>query len=281
MIDFNSKYGELLFPTADVIVKAGIEVMKIYGSKDFEVTLKEDKSPLTIADRTSHSILVAALTKTGFPVLSEESELISWSERKKWQRFWLVDPLDGTKEFIKRNDQFTVNIALIDHEKPVMGLIYLPVTGKLYFALEGAGSYRLKIPESGGFESGQLRALSTRLPVVEDHPATRVIASRSHLNEETGKWIKGLEKTGPVEVLSFGSSLKLCVIAEGGAEIYPRLGPTMEWDIAAGHIIVTESGGKMMRIDGNPLAYNKEDLHNPWFIAHSWAFRENPTIEVE
>ena len=243
-------------------------------------SIKEDHSPLTLADRTSHTMLVAALNKTGLPVLSEESGTIQWSERKKWQRFWLVDPLDGTKEFIKRNDQFTVNIALIDRGQPVMGLIYLPVTRILYFALKGEGSYRFKIPRKSDFKPRRLLSLSTRLPVPENHSATRVIASRSHLNEETKKWIEGLQKQGPVEVLSYGSSLKLCVLAEGGAEIYPRLGPTMEWDIAAGHIIVTESGGRMMKIDGNPLKYNKEDLHNPWFIAHSRAFKGNPLIEV-
>lgn len=275
-------YHQWLATAAEVIVRAGKEIMTIYGTNDFKVELKADESPLTIADKKAHNIIVTSLAKTGLPVLSEESDTISWEERRKWHQFWLVDPLDGTKEFIKHNDQFTVNIALIENNQPVMGLILLPVTGNLFFATKGEGSYRIEIHGSSLFDPQQLFSGAVRLPDQPAYNQNRIIASKSHLNEETKEWIRKFEKQeGKAEILSFGSSLKLCVLAEGGAEIYPRLGPTMEWDIAAGHVIVTESGGKMMKMDGHPVTYNKEDLHSPWFIAHSQAFKGDPVINEE
>jgi len=256
-------------------LEAGKEICTIYQSNDFDIELKTDHSPLTRADRKSHEVITHGLEQTSVPVLSEEAQAISWNDRSDWNRFWLVDPLDGTKEFIKRNGEFTVNIALIEYGRPVIGIIYSPVPKTLYFALKGVGSFRFEAFGSGVLPVSLDEWLehSTRLPVYSAHSHIRAVVSRSHQSEETVHYLNKLgHEFGPIQHTSAGSSLKLCLIAEGNAEIYPRMGPTMEWDIAAGDIIISESGGSLVQTDGSPIAYNKKDLHNPWFVARSSGF---------
>jgi 3'(2'), 5'-bisphosphate nucleotidase len=269
---------DLLSTAIHASVEAGIAIMEVYDSGDLKTNLKEDQSPLTVADMRSHAVITSSLKRSGFPILSEEGADIHYEERKKWNSFWMVDPLDGTKEFIKRNGEFTVNIAFIQDNNPVLGVIYLPVLKRLYYAVKGQGGHR--VDPVGQKDSKQapdrLIECSTSLPVQREGEATRIIASRSHLSPETKEYIEQLEQGNEkIELLSAGSSLKLCLIAEGKADVYPRLSPTMEWDIAAGHIIVTESGGAIMKPDDTPVTYNKPDLLNPWFVAKSKYYLAN------
>ena len=247
--------------------------MEVYGRSDFNIEMKEDNSPLTLADKTSNSIIVDGLKGFGIPVLSEEGSQISWDIRKDWERYWLIDPLDGTKEFIKRNDEFTVNIALMEKNVPIVGVIYLPVLKRLYFALKGHGAYKIDKVEPKDLNEEDFQQVlkkSRRLPDYRKGKRIRVVASRSHLSQETEDFIRELKgKDEKIDLVPAGSSLKLCLIVEGKADVYPRMGPTMEWDIAAGHVIITESGGSLMKLDETPLNYNKPELLNPWFVAKS------------
>lgn len=236
--------------------KAGGVIMEIYA-KDFSVEYKEDKSPLTEADKKANEIIIDGLNALSlkFPILSEEGRDIPFDERKDWEYFWMVDPLDGTKEFIKNNDEFTVNIALIYRNAPILGVVYAPALNEMYWAKQG----------DGAFKNGD------RLPVQTNHypeKLLRVVASKSHLSAETQVYIDNLTKTTAViECVSKGSSLKLCMIAEGSADIYPRLAPTMEWDTAAADAIVREAGKMTYEHQKNTLlVYNKENLLNPWFV---------------
>lgn len=246
-----------------VSLEAGKEVLSIYNS-DFSVDWKADKSPLTLADKKSHQVIWEGLSITGIPLLSEEGKDIPYENRNRWDYFWLVDPLDGTKEFINRNGEFTINISLIHKSRPMLGVIYAPVMGLLYYALKGKGAYRVLIEEAG-------RVRAERLPLNEADGITtlRVVASKSHLSHETQEYVDRLR--GMYKDISFhsaGSSLKFCLVAEGKADIYPRLSPTMEWDTAAGDIIVEESGGEVIDVEtGKPLVYNKRVLKNPHFVA--------------
>lgn len=308
-------------------LRAGEAILDVYQS-EFEVELKQDRSPLTLADRQSHEIIYAAMEKTGYPILSEEGKDIPYEERISWENFWLVDPLDGTKEFIKRNGEFTVNIALIHKTSPVMGVVYVPVKDVLYFASEGLGAYKLEnardalhvrsatgtdtpsppsspsrgedrpsstLPSTAPDLSGIAKAFSdnapplrggdegegeicglnlntilkksTKLPLPEkpNRPYT-VVASRSHLNKDTEDYLAKLKaEHGEIDLISAGSSLKFCLVAEGLADEYPRFGPTMEWDTAAGQAVVEASGGKARSSIREPLNYNKENLMNPFF----------------
>lgn len=225
-------------------IEAGQDIMAIYDdpAADFEVERKADNSPLTRADKAAHARIVSYLEPTGIPVLSEEGAHLPYSIRRNWDRLWIVDPLDGTKEFIKRNGEFTVNIALVENGVPVLGVIYVPVKQQLYHS-------KMEMKE------------------VAPRPFT-VVASRSHLSPETAAFIEELRKEHPdLELISSGSSLKICLVAEGKADIYPRHAPTMEWDTAAGDAIARAAGCIVMDAQtGTPLVYNKEDLHNPWFI---------------
>jgi 3'(2'), 5'-bisphosphate nucleotidase len=266
--------------------KAGDAIMDIYRS-DFTVEEKDDRSPLTLADKRSHRIIcdhLSAITDNSIPVLSEEGKDISFNDRKAWNSFWLVDPLDGTKEFIKRNDEFTVNIALIYNNRPIFGIIYVPVNEICYFGAEATGSYKLsdksvisllrthqagtKIPCS----ADDILSRASRLPVENRAGKTAkkltVIGSRSHASKETETFLNELRtKHGEFERISAGSSLKFCLVAEGRADLYPRYGPTMEWDTAAGQAIVEQAGGQVLSIDDKlPLRYNKKSLVNPSFI---------------
>ncbi len=240
----------------DIAKEAGDAIMKIY-EKDFRIDYKDDKSPLTEADIKSNEIICSALVKLfpEIPLLSEENQEVSYEDRKNWDYFWLIDPIDGTKEFIKKNGEFTVNIALIHKDSPVLGVVYAPALNDIYFSKQGAGAYKN----------------DQRLPLrINEHPERelRVVASKSHLSEETQTFIDDLgSRTEHIEQVSKGSSLKLCLVAEGEADIYPRLAPTMEWDTAAAHAVVLEAGKKVLQYDNyQSLVYNKTSLLNPWFI---------------
>jgi 3'(2'), 5'-bisphosphate nucleotidase len=249
-------------------IAGGAEILEVY-KKDFDVEFKADNSPLTMADRNAHNAITEVLIDTGLPILSEEGKNVPYETRKNWRKFWLVDPLDGTKEFVKRNGEFTVNIALIVENKPVLGVILVPVTGLLYFASIPSGAFKTVIKYNDENLPGKLITGASRLP--QDYKLTNytVVGSRSHSSPETESFINDLSKAEPgLEFISIGSSLKLCLVAEGKAHIYPRFGPTMEWDTAAGQAIVEISGGSVLIAKtGSPVIYNKPDLLNPHFIA--------------
>lgn len=264
---------DILYIAARAAVEAGKKILEIYNdpSSDFGIERKADNSPLTVADKASHAVIRSFLSSTPYPVLSEEGRLADYAERREWDALWVVDPLDGTKEFIKRNGEFTVNIAWVEKGVPVAGVIYVPVKDELFLALEGWGAYKLAgisdVPEGGSAD--ELAKEGCRLPFeCKDRSAFVVVASRSHLTPETEQYIRGLEQRHPhVETVSSGSSLKICLVAEGSADVYPRFAPTMEWDTAAGHAIARAAGKEMRNaLTGEPLVYNKENLLNPWFI---------------
>ena len=248
--------------------KAGDAIMDIY-EKDFTVEYKDDKSPLTEADKVSHNIILSKLSELGtpnselrtIPILSEEGREIPYEERKAWEYYWCIDPIDGTKEFIKKNGEFTVNIALIHKDTPVLGVVYAPALGDMYKAKKGEGA----------FKNGEQLPLKRNLT---PEMYLNVVASKSHLSEETQAFIDELAKTTEeIHQVSKGSSLKLCMVAEGEADVYPRLAPTMEWDTAAADAIVRESGKMTYQYDLTPgtqdpkfVIYNKENLLNPWFV---------------
>ncbi len=232
------------------------EILNVYNSFSSAYEIKTDNSPLTIADKRSHDIILKYLSKTGIPVLSEEGKETPYTVRKNWEYLWLVDPLDGTKEFLSRNGEFTVNIALIHRHEPVLGVVAVPVTGEIYFGGKGIGAFVRR----GGSEL----ALPVRRPVDLRQPGLRVVASRSHMNEETRVFVEMLNN--PI-LLSKGSSLKFMMLAEGQADIYPRFAPTMEWDTAAAQAILNEIGYKIMQPGARAeLIYNKPDLLNPHFV---------------
>jgi len=264
-IDLN----ELTMLAIKASIDAGKEILNIYDT-DYSIEHKEDNSPLTQADKASHEIIANILSSTEIPVLSEEGKSIPFNERKDWNYFWIVDPLDGTKEFIKRNGEFTVNIALAHLNKPITGVIYVPVLDILYFALPGHGAFKMKNASISTLVDSleEMKRNSIKLPQKFSKKKYSVVASRSHLNEETKAFIDSLtKKHGEVDIVSSGSSLKFCLVAEGKAHIYPRFAPTMEWDTAAGQAIAENAGSKVMITNlKEPLAYNKEDLLNPGFI---------------
>jgi len=236
--------------------KAGGAILEVYSRSDFSVTNKADDSPLTAADTAAHGIILEGLAKLPprLPVLSEESKHVLYGERKGWEVYWLVDPLDGTKEFIQKNGEFTVNIALVRSGVSVMGVVHVPVRHVTYYAEKGKGAF--KKLENG--ESMPIRA--------QAHPSDKlkIILSRSHRGKEIDVF---LQKAGAYESVSVGSSLKLCLVAEGSAHLYPRFWPSMEWDTAAAQCVVTESGGQIVDLRGQRLVYNKEELLNPHFLA--------------
>lgn len=252
---------------------AGRDIMAIYTdpSQDFGIERKADNSPLTLADKAAHRRIVEMLLQTTLPILSEEGRIENYEDRRNWVAFWLIDPLDGTKEFIKRNGEFTVNIALVLDGRPHLGVIYVPARRELYFGDPLLGAYKVTdIVELG--EDKRLPDLlerAERLPLaqVDGRPFT-IVASRSHLSAETEAFIEAARREhGHVETISSGSSLKICLVAEGTADVYPRYAPTMEWDTAAGHAIACCAGRQVYEAGTDrPLRYNKEDLHNPWFL---------------
>ena len=257
--------SNLLNIALEASVEAGQVIMNIYKSDDFDVQIKSDDSPLTKADLAAHNIIVKHLQKTEIPILSEEDANISFDIRSKWNRFWLVDPLDGTKEFIKKNDEFTVNIALIENGVPILGVVYLPVFKSVYFASKEQGSFYQDNILTASLEKtiNEAEKLPRELPKIYT-----VVGSRSHMNEQTQTYFSELEKEkGKINIISKGSSLKLCMVAEGSAHEYPRFGPTMEWDTGAGHAVALYSGAKVTKEDKKTdLTYNKANLLNPFFI---------------
>ncbi len=261
----------LILPAIVASVEAGFAILEVYN-QDFAVEEKEDKSPLTLADKRSHEIIMSRLSSLGIPVLSEEGKSIDYHVRKQWEYFWMVDPLDGTKEFVKRNDEFTVNIALVHENKPVMGVIYVPVLKQLYFAARNFGAYLMALDSGIDFSDISLAQIVDKSASIDMTPKkTRpftIVGSRSHATKELEEYVeKKRAEHGTLDFISAGSSLKLCRVAEGSADVYPRLGPTMEWDTAAGHIIAECAGASVFRADnGEPLLYNKENLLNPWFF---------------
>jgi 3'(2'), 5'-bisphosphate nucleotidase len=239
-------------------IRAGAAILKVYESESFEIESKSDASPLTLADRRANDVICAGLKDLtpDIPIISEENREIPYSERSAFERLWLVDPLDGTKEFIKRNGEFTVNIALIENGAPILGCVYVPVTGDLYYAVKGQGAFHTA--------NNETRLLQAAEFAMQD-PGLKVVCSRSHLNDDTKQF---MEKLNAPEIVSRGSSLKFMLIASGKAHLYPRLAPTMEWDTAAAQCIVEEAGGSVIEfVSGQPVRYNKEDLLNPFFVA--------------
>jgi len=235
--------------------RAGEAILEVYG-RDFSVTRKEDNSPLTQADLASHVIIRDALAKLtpAIPLLSEESASIDFETRSSWRQYWLIDPLDGTKEFVNRNGEFTVNIALIDDHLPVCGVVHVPVSGVSYSGISGFGAQRRD-------REGEPQTITVRRPCADP---LIVVGSRSHANPKLKHF---LATVGNYELVSMGSSLKFCLLAEGRADFYPRLGPTSEWDTAAAHAVVTAAGGQIVTLDGEPLEYNRKDsLLNPEFL---------------
>ena len=256
----------------DTAVKAAVEagraILEIYQSGDFDVTVKGDHSPLTRADIASHEVIMGHLAPLGIPVLSEEGRDMPFSERSGWSELWIVDPIDGTKEFIKRNGEFTVNIALSRNGMPVLGVIYAPVSGELYIGEMGKGARKAHCTVDANLDLERLFAESDLLPLPKgDRPFTAV-ASRSHLSPETEAFIDGLKREhGEVATISKGSSLKLCMVAEGQADCYPRFAPTMEWDTAAGQAICMAAGFDVIdQNTGKTMRYNREQLLNAWFL---------------
>lgn len=247
---------------------AGRLIMDVYESEDFEIEKKGDDSPLTRADRAAHESIVHALESTGLPVLSEEGKSIAYEERKAWKRYWLVDPLDGTKEFISRNGEFTVNIALIEEGVPVLGVVYVPVLDELFFGSTDEGGYYIPVASGSSGSLDRLLERAYALPLAKNERPYRVVGSRSHMNDLTTAFIDSVRDEYPdLEIVQRGSSLKICMVAAGDADIYPRFGPTMEWDTAAGHAVVRAAGKSMIEAgSGKELRYNKEELLNPYFI---------------
>lgn len=253
----------LLEAVIDISQQAGAAILEIYNSSDFGVETKSDNSPLTKADLAAHHILEPALAKLidGVPVMSEEAELPEWSERQSWQRYWIIDPLDGTKEFIHRNDEFTVNVALIENGVPVLGVVYAPVYGWTYAASSDIGAFKI---DSNGRRNISVRSIASRL---ESNQPIQIFASRRHGAEAIDALEARIEKTlGSVERVSMGSSLKLCMVAEGEADLYPRLALTSEWDTAAAQAVVEAAGGRVVDESFALLRYNqKDDILNPFF----------------
>jgi len=252
MTDFNSCIH--LEAVREIAHAAGRRILDVY-EREFKVEHKEDHSPLTEADRAAHEIITSQLEALtpDIPVLSEESAAVNYDTRAGWKRFWLVDPLDGTKEFINRNGEFTVNIALIEGNRPVLGVVYVPVPAITYYACAGQGAYKQK--GECAIQPVRVRRFDGGKPIV--------VASRSHAGPETEAFLRNL---GEHDVVSMGSALKLCLVAEGAADVYPRLGPTMEWDTAAAQCVVEAAGGRVTDLNSQPLVYNKPSLLNPWFL---------------
>lgn len=252
-----------LQPVFEIAKRAGAAILEVYAGQ-FEVTDKEDRTPLTLADLRSHEVITKGLKEltSSIPVLSEEASTIAYAQRRAWNRYWLVDPLDGTREFISRNGEFTVNIALIEEHRPVAGVVYVPVRDTLYFGSQGGGAWR--VTKTSEAETISVSTLQRPL---------RVVGSRSHRDAEFAALLPKLE---PCDLVSVGSSIKFCLVAEGSADFYPRFGPTSEWDTAAAQAVLEAAGGAVLTLDGSPLRYNtKDSLLNPSFLAvgdpkHDW-----------
>ncbi|MDG1239065.1 MAG: 3'(2'),5'-bisphosphate nucleotidase CysQ [Flavobacteriales bacterium] len=250
----NDKLDKWLSVAKKAAIEAGLEILKVYHQK-IDVEFKKDNSPLTIADKNANHIIEKYLLTTNIPILSEEGRHAPYQERKNWNLVWIVDPLDGTKEFIKKNGEFTVNIALVKNGIPIIGVIYVPVSKCLYFA-----SYQ------GSFK--ELEGERLKLPLMRNNNIYKVVGSRSHISSETEKYYADLKKEkNEIEFVSLGSSIKICLVAEGVADVYPRFAPTMEWDTAAGHAIAKYANKKLIDLETEQeMVYNRSNLKNNWFI---------------
>ena len=273
MIDDNIR-EYLLAEQLNAAVRAGAEIMRIYnGGDDYDISLKSDHTPITIADRMAHDSIKRSLGATRIPILSEEGRSMLYEERCNWELFWLVDPLDGTVEFIKGNNEFTVNIALMENNICISAIVYVPYHNKMYIAERGRGAWVMNgvVPDAeAAYTYAEIHGNSMALPLAESaHDNFRVAVSRSHQTHETHEHIKTLYAEHPnIEIVEQGSSYKFCLLAEGTVDYYVRTTTTSEWDTAAGELILSEAGGSTCDYaTGAPLLYNKEVLDNPWFIA--------------
>jgi 3'(2'), 5'-bisphosphate nucleotidase len=248
-------------------LEAGKAILEIYHSGEFDIEIKGDNSPLTKADTASHNVIMSYLADTNIPVLSEEGKSIAYEERKDWSKLWIVDPIDGTKEFIKRNGEFTVNIALIEDQKPLIGVIFVPVKGELYFSSKDMGAFKVLV-DLENFDIETLILNGNKLPLEREDKTFTIVASRSHMSKETEEYVQEMRNIhGEVHLISKGSSLKLCMVAEGTADCYPRFAPTMEWDTAAGQAICEHAGFKVIDWGTKEnMLYNREELLNNWFL---------------
>jgi len=248
-------------------IHAGKEIMQVYAT-DFSIESKTDASPLTLADKNANDRIMSYLVTTDIPIISEENKQLLYTERRDWEQCWIVDPLDGTKEFIKRNGEFTVNIALIENGSPILGVIYVPVTRTLYYTSpDGLKSFKYILESEVESIAHILNNGNEIFPMAKNESPIKIVGSRSHLNDDTKKFISAIEANYNVEIVSKGSSLKFCLVAEGKAHLYPRFAPTMEWDTAAGHAICNAVGVSVIDvITKEPLRYNKENLLNNYFL---------------
>lgn len=261
MNSHNLPLNEWVLDVNKLVIRAGDAILDIYQQADFGIELKADDSPLTRADKAAHNVLVQGLRELQCgPVLSEEAADIPWSERQTWQQYWLVDPLDGTKEFIKRNGEFTVNVALIRDGVPILGSVYAPVKGWLYYGVAHAGAFKIIDAKAG---TAAVPIQPSAVPEAAD--LWRIVGSRSHQSEDFKAFVQGFDAT---DIVAMGSSLKICLVAEGQADLYPRLGPTSEWDTAAAQAVIEAAGGKLLDWETRqPLRYNRKDsVLNPYFV---------------
>lgn len=258
---------DLLHIAIEAAIEAAKEILEIYTSNDFEIEIKGDNSPLTKADKASHRVIVSFLEQTGIPILSEEGKIRPYEERKDWHQLWIVDPIDGTKEFIKRNGEFTVNIALVENQKTILGVILVPALGDLYFSTNTIGSFKIKV-DLGNYDINKIIDKAQKLPLQRKDKTFTIVASRSHMSSETVAYVSKMrEQHGEVNMISKGSSLKLCMVAEGQADCYPRFAPTMEWDTAAGQAICEHAGFEVIDwITKENMVYNRKELLNNWFL---------------
>jgi len=264
--------NQLLHTAITAALEASKAILEIYHSGAFDIEMKGDNSPLTKADTASHDVIMSYLEPTGIPVLSEEGRDLSYQERKAWKQLWIVDPIDGTKEFIKRNGEFTVNIALIENQKPIIGVIFVPVTGELYFSSKELGAFKVVV-DLEDYDLDALQAKANKLPLQREDKTFIIVASRSHMSAETREYIQQMREIhGEVKLISKGSSLKLCMVAQGAANCYPRFAPTMEWDTAAGQAICEYAGFEVLDWETKKnMLYNREELLNNWFLVQSKA----------
>ncbi len=267
--DIANRLPKLLQTAILASIEAGNAIMTIYNNHSYSIDLKSDNSPLTTADKNAHQTIYQILTSTKIPILSEEGENIPYNIRKNWDLLWIVDPLDGTKEFIKHNDEFTVNIALIQGQRPIMGIVFCPPLKTIYFAAEHLnGAFKVVLSDNTSANVSEIIANASKLPLSQSSDCFTIVASRSHLNDETDDFISKLNrKYEETKLVSKGSSIKFCLVAEGLADIYPRFAPTCEWDTAAAQAIVEFAGGSVLNAATNsPMTYNKQNLINPSFI---------------
>jgi 3'(2'), 5'-bisphosphate nucleotidase len=258
---------QLLHTAITAALEAGKAILEIYHSGEFDVEIKGDNSPLTKADTASHNVIMSFLTKTNIPVLSEEGKAIAYEERKDWKQLWIVDPIDGTKEFIKRNGEFTVNIALIEDQRPLIGVIFVPVTGELYFSSKEMGAFKVTV-DLENYDVDMIISNGNKLPLEREDKTFTIVASRSHMSPETEAYVQEMRDIhGEVHLISKGSSLKLCMVAQGVADCYPRFAPTMEWDTAAGQAICEHADFRVIDWSTKKtMLYNREELLNNWFL---------------